>query len=145
MQTLYGRSNDTANLRVTLEPECIYMINIQPGGIIDKISCRIRDRWPLLYITIISLLLLFISMRIHYDSDTQPIIIITIILSFVFNITYETCIALCIIGISAIGVCCSVIFLGSVAHGIAVRYSSLFLFYKNKVLLYYIIPYCKIV
>lgn len=122
MQTLYGRFNDTANLRVTLEPECIYMINIQPGGIIDKISCRIRDRWPLLYIAIISLLLLFISMRVHYD--TLPTIIITIILSFVFNITYEICIALCIIGISAIGVCCSVIFLGSVAHGIAVRYNS---------------------
>jgi len=123
MQTLYGRSNDTASLRMTLEPKCIYMINIQPGGIIDKISCRIRDRWSLLYIVIISLLLLFISIRIHYDSDILPTIVITIILSFVFNVTYETCIALCIIGISAIGVCCSVIFLGSVVHGIAVRYS----------------------
>lgn len=122
MQTLYGRSNDTASLRMTLEPECVYMINVQPGGIIDKISCRIRDRWPLLYMAIISLLLLFISIRIHYDSDTLPTIIITVILSFIFNVTYETCIALCIIGISAIGVCLSVIFLGSVAHGIAVRF-----------------------
>ncbi|KAG5343165.1 PGAP1 deacylase, partial [Acromyrmex heyeri] len=122
MQTLYGRSNDTASLRVTLEPECIYMINIQPGGIIDKISCRVRDRWPLLYTTIISLLLLIVSLRVHYNSDVLPTIIITIILSFVFNVTYETCIALCIIGISAVGVCFSVIFLGSVAHGIAVRF-----------------------
>lgn len=132
MQTLYGHFNDTASLRVTLEPECIYMINIQPGGIIDKISCRVRDRWPLLYTAIISLLLLFVSLRIHYSSDMLPTIIITIILSFVFNVTYETCIALCIIGISAIGVCCSVIFLGSVAHGIAVRYSS-FIYTKIKI------------
>ncbi|XP_070530047.1 GPI inositol-deacylase-like isoform X2 [Cardiocondyla obscurior] len=122
IQTLYRRYNDTASLRLTLEPECIYTVNIQPGGIIDKISCRIRDRWPLLYMAIISLLLLFVSMRIHYNSDTLPTIAVTIILSFVFNVTYEMCIALCIIGISAIGVCCSVVFLGSVAHGIAVRF-----------------------
>lgn len=133
MQTLYGRFNDTASLRITLEPECIYKINIQPGGIVDKVSCRIRDRWPLLYMAIISLLLLFISLRIHYDSDTLPTIITTIILSFVFNVTYETCIALCIIGISAIGICCSVIFLGSIAHGIAVRYR-FFIYIKIKFL-----------
>ncbi|XP_071570586.1 GPI inositol-deacylase isoform X2 [Temnothorax nylanderi] len=122
MQTLYGRSNDTASLRVTLEPECTYMINIQPGGIVDKVSCRIRDRWPLLYMAVMSLLLLFVSRKIHYGSDTLPTIVITIMLSFFFNVTYETCIALCIIGVSAIGVCCSVIFLGSVTHGIAVRF-----------------------
>lgn len=121
MQTLYGRTNETANLRLTLDPECFYAINIQPGGIIDKISCRVRDRWPLLYMTIVSLLLLFIAVRTHRDSDILPTIVVTAILSVIFNVTYETCIALCIIGISAIGVCCSVIFLGSVAHGIAVR------------------------
>lgn len=120
MQTLYGRRNETADLRVTLDPECSYAINIQPGGIIDKISCRIRDRWPLLYITIISLLLLFISMMVH-STDKLQAVIITIILSFIFNITYEACIALCIISISAIAVCCCVIFLGSIAHGIAVK------------------------
>lgn len=120
MQTLYGRRNETASLRLTLDPECSYAINIQPGGIIDKISCRIRDRWPLLYLAIISLLLLFVSIRIR-SSDMLPTIIVTIILSFIFNVTYETCIALCIISISAFVVCCSVIFFGSVAHGIAVK------------------------
>ncbi|KYN04079.1 GPI inositol-deacylase, partial [Cyphomyrmex costatus] len=124
MQTLYGRTNATASLKMTLEPECIYMINIQPGGIIDKISCRIRDRWPLLYTAVISLLLLFLSIRIYYKSEMLLMIIITIILSFIFNVAYETCIALCIIGGSAIGVCCSVIFLGSIAHGIAIRFLS---------------------
>lgn len=128
MQTLYGRFNDIASLRVTLDPECVYAINIQPGGIIDKISCRIRDRWPLLYMAVISLLLLFVSMRIHYDSDVLPTIAVTIILSFVFNVIYEICIAFCVISISAIGVCCSVIFLGSVAHGIAVRYRIFYLY-----------------
>ncbi|EZA56408.1 hypothetical protein DMN91_009837 [Ooceraea biroi] len=122
MQTLYGRRNETAILRLTLDPTCIYGINIQPAGPVDKISCRIRDRWPLLYITIISLLILFVSLRLHSGSDTLPTVAVTIILSFVFRVTYETCIALCIIGVSAIGVCCSVIFLGSVAHGVAVRF-----------------------
>ncbi|XP_014487837.1 PREDICTED: GPI inositol-deacylase [Dinoponera quadriceps] len=123
IQTLYGRTNETASLRLTLDPECLYAINVQPGGIIDKISCRVRDRWPLLYIAIVSLLLLFLSARIHRESDTLPAIIVTVVLSFVFNVTYETCIALCIIGISAIGVCFSVIFLGSVIeHGIVARF-----------------------
>jgi hypothetical protein len=121
IQTLYGRRNETASLRITLDPSCIYAINIQSAGIIDKISCRIRDRWPLLYITITSLLILLVSIRLHNGSDTLPTIVVTIILSFIFKTTYEICIALCIIGMSAIGVCCSVIFLGSIAHGITVR------------------------
>lgn len=109
MQTLYRRRNETASLRLTLDPECSYAINIQPSGIIDKISCRIWDRWPLLYLAIISLLLLFVSIRIH-SSDMLPTVIVTIVLSFFFNVTYEACIALCIISISAIAVCCCVIF-----------------------------------
>lgn len=123
IQTLYGRrSNETASLRLTLDPECLYAINVQPGGIIDKLSCRVRDRWPLLYIAIISLLLLFLSATIHRESDTLPVIIVTVILSFFFNVTYEACVALCIIGLSAVGVCFSVIFLGSVIeHGIVAR------------------------
>ncbi|KAL6261826.1 hypothetical protein P5V15_006911 [Pogonomyrmex californicus] len=121
IQTLYGRPNEIASLRITLEPECIYMINIQPGGIIDKISCRIRDRWPLLYLTVISLLLLFVSIRINY-SDILPMIFVTMILSYVFNVMYETGIAFCIIAISAISVCFSVVFLGSVVQRITVRF-----------------------
>lgn len=121
MQTLYTHLNETASLRLTLDPVCFYKINIQLGGIIDKVSCRVRDRWPLVYITIVSLILFIISIRVYPGPDTLPAIIVTIILSFLFNVTYETCIALCIIGISAISVCCSVIFLGSVAHGIAIR------------------------
>lgn len=122
IQTLYGRLNETASLKLTLDPECIYAIHVQPGGIIDKISCRVRDRWPLLYIAIISLLLLFLSARIHIESNTMPVIIITVILSFYLNIIYELCVALCIISLSAIGVCFSIIFLGSVIeHGIVAR------------------------
>ncbi|XP_011701617.1 PREDICTED: GPI inositol-deacylase isoform X2 [Wasmannia auropunctata] len=122
MQTVCERSDDTTSLRVTLDPECIYMISMQPDGIIDKISCRIRDRWPLLYMVIISVLLHLVSIRLQHFSDALPSIVVTIILSFVFNVAYEVCIALCIIIISAIGVCFSVIFLGSFAHGIAVRF-----------------------
>lgn len=121
LQTLYGRRNETASLRITLDPTCIYGINIQAAGIVDKISCRIRDRWPLLYIAIISLLVLFVSVRMHDASDTLPTIAVTIVLSFIFKVTYEICVALCIIGISAAGVTCSIIFFGSVAHGIAAR------------------------
>ncbi|EFN88696.1 GPI inositol-deacylase, partial [Harpegnathos saltator] len=123
IQTLYGRPNETASLRLTLDPECLYAIKVRPGGIIDKISCRVRDRWPLLYIAIISLLLLFLSARVHRESDTLPVIIVTVVLSFIFNVTFETCVALCIIGLSAAYVCFSVIFLGSIIkHGILTKF-----------------------
>ncbi|XP_032663634.1 GPI inositol-deacylase [Odontomachus brunneus] len=132
IQTPYEHPNQTARLRLTLDPECLYEIYVQPGGIIDKISCRVRDRWPLLYIVIISLLLLFLSARIHLDSDIMTVIIVTIMLSFYLNIIYETYVALCIIGLSAIGVCFAIIFLGSVIeHGIVARLLSRVIAYTD--------------
>ena len=41
-----------------------------------------RDRWYLLYTTIISLLLLFLSTRINHGLEPTPIIVITIYLSY---------------------------------------------------------------
>lgn len=121
MQTPNRRSDEKANLRLTLDPECSYMIKIQSEGIIDEISCRIRDHWPSLYMAIISLLILLVSIRVHLGSDTVPTIIVTIVLTFLFNVTFEARIAVCIIAIAAVSTCCSVIFFGSVAHGIAVK------------------------
>ncbi|KOC65133.1 GPI inositol-deacylase, partial [Habropoda laboriosa] len=69
IQTKYKYSNVSQNLRITLDPACSYAINIQQGGIIDRISF-----------------------------------------------------ALAILCVFVIGLCCSIIFLGSVAHSIAVRF-----------------------
>lgn len=121
IQTKNKYSNISPNLRITLDPACSYVINIQKGGIIDQISCIVRDRWYLLYTTIISLLLLFLSTRINHGHNQTPIIIITIFLSFCYNLIFECLIALAIICVFTIGLCCCIIFFGSVAHNIAVR------------------------
>lgn len=122
IQTPNKRSNDErAYLRLTLDSGCSYTVKIQSEGIIDKISSRIRDHWPSLYMAIISLLILLISIRVHFNSDAVPTVVVTITLTILFNVTLEAHIAVCIIVITAITTCCSVIFLGSIAHGIAVR------------------------
>lgn len=122
VQTRYKYSNVSASLRITLDPSCSYTINIQKGGIIDQISCTVRDRWYLLYTTIISLLLIFLSIRINHNHEQIPTIMVTIFLSFYYDLMFECLIALAILSIFAIGLCLTIIFLGSVAHSIAVRF-----------------------
>ncbi|XP_034175717.1 GPI inositol-deacylase [Osmia lignaria lignaria] len=122
VQTKYDSSNISASLRITLDPACLYEINIRESGIIDQISCIVRDRWYLLYTTIISLLLVFLSIRINPGHEQIPVILITIFFSFYYNLVLESLVATAILCALTIGVCCSIIFLGSVAHSIAVRF-----------------------
>ncbi|XP_035717908.1 GPI inositol-deacylase-like isoform X1 [Vespa mandarinia] len=123
VQTHYNYdTNVSAILRLTLEQKCAYKFNIKEGGIIDQISCLVRDRWSILHIIIISLLLIIISLRIDSDKNVIPPLIVTMALCIYFGLVFESCVALTIICLFAIGTCCSVIFLGSLAHGIAVRF-----------------------
>ncbi|KAF7408574.1 hypothetical protein HZH66_003111 [Vespula vulgaris] len=102
VQTHYNyNTNSSAILRMTLEPKCAYKFNIKEGGIIDQISCLVRDRC---------------------DKNMTPSLIVTMALCIYFGLVFESCVALSIICLFAIGTCCSVIFLGSLAHGIAVRF-----------------------
>lgn len=110
------------SLRITLDPACSYMIDVRKGGIIDRISCIVRDRWHLLYTTAVSLLLLILSTRINEGHEGTPILAITVCLSFCYELMFECLVALAIICVFTIGLCCSVIFLGSVAHSVAVRF-----------------------
>ncbi|XP_078034051.1 GPI inositol-deacylase isoform X2 [Augochlora pura] len=122
IQTNYKQFNVSPYLRLTLNPACSYKFNIQEGGIIDRISIIIRERWYLLYTTIVSLLLLLLSMRINQNREQLPTIVVTIFLSYYHGLIYECLIAMAILSAFTIGLCCSIIFLGSVAHGIAVRF-----------------------
>lgn len=109
------------SLRITLDPACSYTINIQESGIIDQISCIVRDRWHLLYTTIISLLLVFLSIKINHGHEQTPIIMVTIFLAYYHGLMFECLIALAVLSVFTIGLCCCIIFLGSVVHSIAVR------------------------
>ncbi|KAK2588928.1 hypothetical protein KPH14_001783 [Odynerus spinipes] len=97
VQTRYDHSmNTSVTLRMTLEPKCSYIFNIQKGGIIDQIS--------------------------YNGTDIFPTVTVTLALCIYFDLVFESFVALAIIYVFAIGTCCSVIFLGSLAHGIAVRF-----------------------
>ncbi|KAF7414964.1 hypothetical protein HZH68_003453 [Vespula germanica] len=97
VQTHYNyNTNSSAILRMTLEPKCAYKFSIKEGGIIDQIS--------------------------YSDKNMTPPLIVTMALCIYFGLVFESCVALSIICLFAIGTCCSVIFLGSLAHGIAVRF-----------------------
>ncbi|XP_053973079.1 GPI inositol-deacylase isoform X1 [Hylaeus volcanicus] len=122
LQTKYKYSDVFPSLRITFDPVCSYTITIHESGIIDKISIIVRDRWYLLYTTIVSLLLIFLSIRIDHNHEQIPILLVTIFLSYYYGLMFECLIALAILCVFAIGLCCTIIFLGSVAHSIAVRF-----------------------
>ena len=122
VQTGGKHSDATPSLRITLDSACSYEINIQESGIIDQLSCVVRDRWHLLYTTIISILLVFLSIKINHGCEKLPTIAVTIILSYCYGLMLECLVALAILCVFTITLCCSIIFLGSVAHSIAVRF-----------------------
>lgn len=121
VQTADKHSDATPSLRITLDSACSYEINIQESGVIDQLSCIVRDRWHLLYTTIISILLVFLSIKINHGREKLPTIAVTIILSYYYGLMLECLVALAILCVFTIALCCSIIFLGSVAHSIAVR------------------------
>ncbi|KAG7202383.1 hypothetical protein KM043_018700 [Ampulex compressa] len=94
VQTGFGNSYSFPILRITLDPECLYVINIKEGSIIDQLSCI----------------------------ENTPIIVVTAILSIYHGLFFDCCIALAILFVFSVALCASIIFLGSVAHSIAVRF-----------------------
>lgn len=130
MQTMHASrlrlmKSQSAELKLFLHPECSYDIHLHRANVIEQISCMVRDRWTSLYPVIIGLLLLSISQRIDCRDDDKTritaIIVIVMILTFSLNLIVECLVGIAILHIMAVGVCCSVVFFGSVAHNIAVR------------------------
>lgn len=107
-----------ASLRLTLDPACRFGIRIQEGGLIDRISCTVRDRWPLLHITMVSLLLLFLSMRLEQKRDQTPAVVVTICLSIYYGMELECCVAVALLTVLAVGIYCAMIFMDSVVLNI---------------------------
>ncbi|KAJ8679258.1 hypothetical protein QAD02_015045 [Eretmocerus hayati] len=115
-----------AELRLTLDPECSYKIQVQRGNLIERIACLVRDRWTFIYPISVGFLLLCIGQRIDAinqdETSVSAIAVITLVLCLSLNLFIECCVSIAILHIAAIGVCCCVIFFGSVAHNIAVRF-----------------------
>ncbi|XP_076290092.1 GPI inositol-deacylase [Lasioglossum baleicum] len=122
IQTNFKHSNVSPHLKLTLNRACSYTFNIQEGGIIDQISVIVRDRWYLLYTTIISLLLILLSIRVNQGREQLPTIVVTVFLSYYYGLMFECLVATGFLCVFTIGLCCSILFLASVAHGIAVRF-----------------------
>lgn len=121
IQTKQKEEDSVAELRLTLDSSCSYSIIIQQASIVEKISILVRDRWTTLYPISISLLLLTIAVQFDNNRDSLLTAGITFILCVGLGIIFECCVAFIILHLLAICVCCSVVFLGSVAHKIAVK------------------------
>ncbi|XP_008210404.2 GPI inositol-deacylase [Nasonia vitripennis] len=125
-QRLRMMKQQSAELKLSLDPACSYNIHVQRANLVERIACMVRDRWTFIYPIIIGLLLLSIGQRIDfYNEDRTSILaitIITIILTASLNLVLECCVGIAILHILAIAVCCCVVFFGSVAHNIAVRF-----------------------
>lgn len=121
IQTKTTEDNNIAELRLTFDSSCSYSIIVQQASLVEKISCIVRDRWMTLYPISISLLLLAIAVQFDNNRDSLLTAGITLILCVGLGIIFECCVAFIILHLLAICVCCSVVFLGSVAHNIAVR------------------------
>lgn len=122
IQTKQKEEDSVAELRLTLDSSCSYSIIIQQASIVEKISILVRDRWTTLYPISISLLLLTIAVQFDNNRDSLLTAGITFILCVGLGIIFECCVAFIILHLLAICVCCSVVFLGSVAHKIAVKF-----------------------
>ncbi|XP_012276189.1 GPI inositol-deacylase [Orussus abietinus] len=122
LQTIYGRENVTASLRVTLDPNCLYSFRVQEAGLVERIACAVRDRWPALYTTIIGLLLVVIGTRVDHCREGLLVAAVTATLCLTLGIGLESIVAFAALHTMAVGTCCCVIFFGSVAHNVAIRF-----------------------
>lgn len=119
--------SQSAELRLSLDPLCTYSISVQRGSLIERLACKVKDRWTLIYPVTIGLLLLSIGQRIDSQNEDRisvlAIVVITVIICLINNpfLIVECCVGMAVLHIMAVGVCCSVVFFGSVAHNIAVR------------------------
>ncbi|XP_066603926.1 GPI inositol-deacylase [Prorops nasuta] len=122
LQTIYGFKNETALLRITVSAGCTCNFIIHRNTIIDQLSCVIRDRWPILYSVIISILLLTISITIDHKRSQKPTLIVTLALSIMFNTIIESFAVITFLCILSVLTCCAVVCFGSVARNITVRF-----------------------
>ena len=110
-------------LRMSLEPEYSYRMVIRRAGIVERVACSVRDRWPTLYPIIVGLSLLAIASRIdNAPRKTAIIVAFTFLGAIWLDFLLELFVAVGLLHVYAFTVCCLVVFLGSVANKVAARY-----------------------
>ncbi|XP_012268324.2 GPI inositol-deacylase isoform X1 [Athalia rosae] len=112
-------------LRFTLDPECVYTIELWHGSLMETVASAVRYRWPNLYGIIVGLLLLILAKYIDGELKLVNSAIVTTItcaLCLGLGIGLEALVALGIIHVCAAVVCCTVILLGSTVYNMANRF-----------------------
>ncbi|XP_011310677.1 GPI inositol-deacylase [Fopius arisanus] len=117
------QTSATAIVKLTLEPQCYYEIEISQGGIIDRMAMHVKDRWNRLYLVLMSLCLLIISTRIDEErKGTEIMYLVTILGVILQNLTLEFITSLGFLYLFALSTCSTVIFSGSLVHNFAARF-----------------------
>lgn len=119
IQQRMGRTTESPLLKITTDPTCSYKLKVTRAGIIDQMSLRVRDHWPILYQMSIALLLMMISLMTSPNPIWQ--LGITLLLCMFCQTTVEFFVSIFLLSGFAVYLCCSVMFLGSVAHNFAAR------------------------
>ncbi|XP_015606892.1 GPI inositol-deacylase [Cephus cinctus] len=122
LQTAHKMSNVTPILRMTLDPMCSYTFDIQRSGLIERVLCLVRDRWPILYTVIVSLLILAIGIRVDHGQKGVKITTVTMIFGVYLGIGLEMAVAWTVLFVLTTATCVAVILFGSVAHSVAIRF-----------------------
>lgn len=113
--------NNSVWFRVTVDTPCEFTFEIKEASTVEQMSVLVRDRWPVLYQVSIALLILSISLKI--DSDRFTTVGITVFVTCAaMEVHVECCVMTFLLHMMAVGICCSVIFLGSIVHKFASRF-----------------------
>lgn len=116
-------TRNTATLRISLAPEYSYRVVIRRAGIVERVACAVRNRWPTLYPIILALCMLGIATRIDNSPlRTTTTIAITLLGAISLDFLLETFVALGLLHVFAVTTCSLVVFFGSVVHKVAARY-----------------------
>ena len=115
------QNSGVPELRLTLDSTCSYSFNTRRASLVERVSILVRDRWTIFYPISIAFLLLTVAVKYDANRDSFLTLGITVILCISLGIIFESCVSCISLHLLAIGMCCSVIFLGSVVHNVAVR------------------------
>ncbi|KAK0173019.1 hypothetical protein PV328_006274 [Microctonus aethiopoides] len=125
LQTEIGTLNRTNNAEIIMsfDPRFQYSIKVGRAGIIDRMENFVKNRAYRLYPTIISTLLLIVVARMDNSQYSLSITFgITLIASIIFDLHFEICVALGILLILSVTICCAIVFSGTMIHNVTARF-----------------------
>lgn len=120
--TLRIQTKNSAELRFISNPSVKFEIKIGQAGLIDRLSCHIRDHWFRLHPVLVSFSLLLIGIRMDTTISSTVTIIITATASIILDLEIECLVAIGILCFFTLTTCFGVVFFGSIIHNFTAKF-----------------------